>query len=40
MTSQAFAAVPVDWQVLVTGQTDPAAAQKTAAGWSAVRGSS
>ena len=32
MTSQAFAAVPVDWQVLVTGQTDPAAAQKTVAG--------
>jgi len=32
MTSQAFAAVPVDWQILVTGQTDPAAALKTVSG--------
>ncbi len=29
MTSQAFAAVPADWQILVTGGADVAAAQKT-----------
>jgi putative ABC transport system permease protein len=31
MTAQAYAAVPADWQVLVTGQADPTTAVKTVA---------